>query len=192
MACTGSRCMRPCSGWVKPARAGAEDYSGAMVGWSDFAESAPRIVESFLRRHAASGNLCLLATLRSDGSPRISPMEPKLFEGRLWLMGMPGTLKFRDLARDPRFCLHTATVDTQVTDGDAKLWGVARDVRDTALHQRFAEALFDETGFDLRGSEFDHFYDAELTGGSAVQVADGHLDITIWKPGHAERVIRKH
>ncbi|OOK63921.1 hypothetical protein BZL30_9346 [Mycobacterium kansasii] len=51
--------------------------------------------------------------LRSTGFPRISPMEPHIFENRLLLPGMPGTTKFRDLARDPRFCLHTATVDTQ-------------------------------------------------------------------------------
>jgi hypothetical protein len=47
---------------------------------------------------------------------------------------MPGTAKFRDLARDPRFCLHTATVDTQVKDGDAKVWGLVEDIQDAALH----------------------------------------------------------
>ena len=85
-----------------------------MVDWSDFARQAPRIAEVFVRRHKATGNLCFLATLRSDGYPRISPMEPRIFEGRLVLVGMPNTLKFRDLARDPRFSLHTATVDTHV------------------------------------------------------------------------------
>ncbi len=163
-----------------------------MTTWSEFTEAAPRIAAIFTRRHAATGGLCLLATLRSDGFPRISPIEPRMFEGQLWLVGMPDTTKFRDLGRDPRFCLHTATVDTEVTDGDAKLWGVVHDVPDKALHQRFATALFDETGFDLRGQEFDHFYAAELTGASTVEVGDGHLDVTIWKPGDAERVVRKH
>lgn len=41
-------------------------------------------------------------------------MEPRVFEGQLWLVGMSGTTKFNDLARDPRFCLHTATVDPEV------------------------------------------------------------------------------
>jgi hypothetical protein len=163
-----------------------------MTTWREFTEAAPRIAAVFSRRHAAAGNLCLLATLRSDGFPRISPIEPRVFEGRLWLVGMPGTTKFRDLGRDPRFCLHTATVDPQVTDGDAKLWGVVENVPDTALHQRFATDLFEETGFDLRGQEFDPFYAANLVGASTVQIADGHLDITIWKPGEPERVVRKH
>ncbi len=163
-----------------------------MTTWTQFTQAAPRIAALFSRRHAATGKLCLLGTLRSDGFPRISPVEPRFFEDQLWIIGMPNTMKFRDLARDPRFYLHTATVDTEVKEGDAKLWGVVEDVQDQALHQRFADALFEETGFDLRGREFDHFYRADLTGGSAVQVADGHLDITIWTPGEAERVVRKH
>jgi len=163
-----------------------------MASWNEFAEAAPRIAAIFSRRHAATGNLCMLGTLRSDGFPRISPVEPRFFENQLWIAGMPNTTKFRDLARDPRFCLHTATVDTEVKEGDAKLWGVVDDVQDKALHQRFAQALFDETGFDIRGEEFDHCYRADLTGGSAVEVGDGHMDITIWKPGEPERVVRKH
>lgn len=134
----------------------------------------------------------MLATLRSDGYPRISPVEPGIFEGQLVIVGMPDTMKFRDLDRDPRFCLHTATVDTQVSDGDAKLWGRAHDVRDPALHQRFAAQLYADTGFDLRGQEFNRFHVAEVTGASAVQIADGHLDVTVWKPGEPERVVRKH
>lgn len=163
-----------------------------MTTWKEFAESAPKIAAVFARRHAATGHLCMLGTLRADGFPRISPMEPKIFEDQLWLVGMPNTTKFDDLIRDPRCCLHTATVDTQVQDGDAKLWGVVHDVHDKALHQRFATALFDETGFDLRGQEFDHFFATDITGASAVEVGDGHLDITVWKPGGPERVIRKH
>jgi hypothetical protein len=163
-----------------------------MTTWREFTDAAPRIAALFARRHAATGNLCLLATLRSDGYPRISPIEPRIFEDELWLVGMPGTTKFRDLARDPRFCLHTATVDTEVKEGDAKLWGTVRDVPDPALHQRWAAALFEETGFDLRGQEFDHFYAADLTGASTVEVGGGHMDVTIWKPGRPERVVRKH
>ena len=92
-----------------------------MTTWKAFTASAPAISAIFTRRFAATGNLCMLATLRSDGFPRISPIEPRIFEDQLWIVGMPNTTKFRDLDRDPRFCLHTATVDTHVSDGDAKL-----------------------------------------------------------------------
>jgi hypothetical protein len=163
-----------------------------MTRWSEFTQAAPRIATIFSRRHEATGRLCLMATLRSDGYPRISPLEPWLFEGELLLAGMPGTLKFRDLDRDPRFCLHTATVDTQVSDGDAKLWGVVHHLPDTALHHRLAQAVYEEIGLDLRGQEFDRLFAADLTGASAVEVSDGHMDVTIWKPGRPEQVVRKH
>jgi hypothetical protein len=162
-----------------------------MVAWKDLAEQAPHIAEIFARRHRAAGNLCLLATLRADGSPRISPMEPRILEGQLILVGMPNTNKFRDLERDPRFELHTATVDPHVRDGDAKVWGEARNVQDPDLHARFADDLFEESGFDLRGQAFDPFFVADLIGAASLEPADGHLRITIWKPGEGERVVRK-
>ena len=163
-----------------------------MTTWDEFTAAAPRISAIFARRHRATGNLCLLGTLRSDGFPRISPVEPRMFEGEMWVVGMPGTTKFRDLARDPRFTLHTATVDTQVGDGDAKVWGRVRDVRDPALHRGFAEDLYAESGFDLRGQTFDQFLAADLEGASSVEIVDGHMDVTIWRAGEPERVVRKH
>jgi hypothetical protein len=162
-----------------------------MVTWREFAGEAPRIAEVFVRRHAATANLCLLATLRSDGYPRISPVEPRIVEDQLVIAGMPDTTKFRDLGRDPRFCLHTATVDPQVGDGDAKLWAVAVNLQDQDLHKRFAAQLYEETGMDLRGQVFDPFPVADITGASSIAIEDGQLAITIWRPGEGERVVRR-
>lgn len=162
-----------------------------MVTWEVLAAEAPTIAEVFVRRHRATGLLCMLATIRSDGFPRISPMEPRIFEGELTLVGMPNTTKFRDLSRDPRFCLHTATVDTNVGDGDVKLWGTVTNLQDRGLHGRFADQVFQEIGLDLRGQDLDPFYVARLTGASALAYTDNQLVITIWKPGQGERVVRK-
>ena len=163
-----------------------------MARWSEFTGLAPRIADTFTRRHAATGGLCMLGTLRADGFPRISPMEPRFFEGDLWIGGMPGTAKFNDLVANQRFTLHTATVDSYVGDGDAKVWGTVQDILDESLHQRFAEHLYAETGFDLRGQTFDHFFRADVVGAASVRVGDGHLDVTTWRTGRPERVIRKH
>ena len=159
--------------------------------WAEFVAEAPAIAKIFTRRHRATGSLCLLATTRSDGFPRISPMEPRIFEGELWLPGMPGTTKFADLLRDPRFCLHTATVDTRLADGDAKLWGLAHECADGARRERFVEDLVEDTGLDLRGEEF-AFFGTKITGASAIELRDERLDVTVWKPGHPERVVPKH
>ncbi|WP_227982080.1 pyridoxamine 5'-phosphate oxidase family protein [Nocardia spumae] len=163
-----------------------------MTSWTEFAGVAPRVSAIFSRRHAAAGNLCLLGTTRRDGYPRISPIEPRLFEGQLWLVGMPGTVKFADLGRDPRFCLNTATVDPEVGDGDAKLWGVVYQVDDVDLRRRWADALYTDTGFDLRGQRLEPFFAADITGAAAVEVRDGHMDVVIWKPSSGETVVRKH
>jgi hypothetical protein len=162
-----------------------------VATWAELATEAPMIAAIFERRHKATGNLCLLATIRSDGAPRISPMEPRILDGQLVLVGMPETLKFRDLDRDPRFELHTATIDPHVADGDAKVWGRARNLQDLDFHARFAEDLFEKSGFDLRGQRFDPFYVADLEGASSLVVDGNELVITIWSPGEGERVVRK-
>lgn len=162
-----------------------------MVTWKVFADESPHIAEIFKRRHSATGNLCMLGTIRSDGYPRISPVEPNIFEDHLVVVGMPGTTKFRDLGRDPRFCLHTATVDTHVSDGDAKLWADAVNLQDADLHKRFLDDLFERTGFDLRGEVFDPFFVADIVGASSVELIDQQLVITIWKPGEGEQRVSK-
>ncbi|MFC7625340.1 pyridoxamine 5'-phosphate oxidase family protein [Microlunatus sp. GCM10028923] len=82
-----------------------------MTTWQEFAAAAPRVSSIFARRHQQADRLCLLGTLRSDGYPRISPVEPCIFEGQLVIAGMPGTTKFLDLNRDPRFTLHNSIDD---------------------------------------------------------------------------------
>lgn len=149
------------------------------------------MADLFVRRHQAAGNLCLIATLRSDGYPRISPMEPRICDGHLVMVGMADTTKFDDLDRDPRFCLHTATIDPNLTDGDVKLWARVVNHRDEELRRSFTDSLLEDTGMDLRSEELDPFYVADLTGASSIVLEDQELVITIWKPGEPERVVRK-
>ena len=52
-----------------------------------------------------------IATLRADGSPRISGIEVAFEDGELVFGSMPDARKGADLRRDPRFALHSATVD---------------------------------------------------------------------------------
>lgn len=158
--------------------------------FEEFTRAAPTIAEVFVRRHRATTSLCLLGTIRADGSPRISPMEPRIVGDHLVMVGMPGTRKYRDLERDPRFCLHTGTVDPQLTDGDAKLWGRVVDRPDPDLHERFLQQMFEETGYDMRDETFDPFYVADLTSASSIALVDGkRLEATIWKAGEEERVV---
>jgi hypothetical protein len=164
-----------------------------MTTWTEFADAAPETAAVFLRRLEATG-MALLATLRRDGSPRISPLEPLVADGRLWLGSMPGSTKSADLRRDPRCCLHSATEDKEVKDGDAKLWGNAVEALDDGERRAFVAAVKEATGNDLDAMPggFDLCW-VDVTAASAVQLgADGqHLRITAWEAGGAERVIER-
>lgn len=161
-----------------------------MAPWSEFTATAPFIADVFNRRMAAADCLCLLATLRSDGFPRISPMEPRAFEDQLWLAGMPGTQKFLDLDRDPRFALHIATADSHAPEGDAKIWGTVENVRDRKLHARFADFILAESGYRIQRRQ-DHFFKLDVRGAASVTHEDGHMYITQWHDGHPETRVRK-
>src|SRR5256885_14815302 len=100
-----------------------------MVAWRTLEQMVPELASLVRERFDAFG-LGLLATLRRDGSPRISGIEPLFTDDELWLGMMPKSLKALDLFRDGRFSLHSATTDKQVTNGDARVSGVALDVSD--------------------------------------------------------------
>jgi hypothetical protein len=167
-----------------------------MAAWTQFADEAPEIAEMAERRLAATG-LFMLATLRHDGFPRISPVEPvlagdrlALHDGKLWLGMMIGSTKSRDLKRDGRCSLHTATADKQVSQGDVKLWGTATAVTDHDTLARFSDDIFESVGFRFEVGSFDAF-DIDLLGASSVSVADDVLYVKTWKPGKGVSVSEK-
>jgi hypothetical protein len=164
-----------------------------MATWTQFEKEAPETEGVFRRRLEATG-LGLLATLRRDGFPRISPLEPLVHGGEIWLGMMPGSTKSRDLQRDPRCCLHSATEDKDVKEGDAKVWGEGRSVTDPSAIAGYLAGWKTVSEFDPSEAPggFD-LWQLDLTGASAVQLgADGqHLRITVWTPGQPERVVER-
>ena len=70
----------------------------------------------------------ILATLRADGAPRVSGIESAFAEGQLWLAGMPRSVKFADLRRDPRMALHSGSDEPDTFTADAKVSGRAVEV----------------------------------------------------------------
>jgi hypothetical protein len=61
-----------------------------------------------------------LATLRADGSPRISGIECEFTDTDLRFGSMAGARKGADLERDPRFALHGPTFHPE--EGKEKEW----------------------------------------------------------------------
>ena len=160
-----------------------------MSSWTDFNHDAPDLAARVRKRFEAHG-LGLLATLRADGSPRINGIEPVLSDDGVWLGMMPDSLKSRDLRRDPRLALHSATVDKAVTEGDARISGRAIWVDDPAVFARFGVEFETASGQPVPPGPFD-LWEVDVTEVTIVQPAGDHLDIEVWTPDGGHRVIER-
>ena len=150
-----------------------------MASFSDVEAAEPEFaarVRAALDAHRHK----VLATLRADGSPRVSGIEMQFVEGEPWLAGMPGSVKFSDLRRDPRFALHGGSADPDDFTADAKFSGRATEVTDADGRRRFSAAAGvpdDPAAFDLFRVDLDQVV---LTALNEEKTA---LVITSWRPG---------
>jgi hypothetical protein len=115
-----------------------------MTAWHDVERAEPefaRRVRALFDAHKHK----TIATLRADGSPRISGIEAVFESGELVFGSMPNARKGVDLRRDPRFALHSATIDPVEGSeaqwpGEAKISGRAISVgpiTEGAVGERF-------------------------------------------------------
>jgi Pyridoxamine 5'-phosphate oxidase len=103
---------------------GGPEHTVAMVAWADVERAEPEFAAR-VRRLFDAGRHKTIATLRADGSPRISGIECEFADGELTFGSMPGARKGADLRRDPRFALHGPTVHP-VTGKEAEWPGEAK------------------------------------------------------------------
>ena len=102
-----------------------------MATWRQFSEEAPELAAAVRARLEATKHH-VLATLRADGSPRVSGTEVDFHADDLTLGSMWEAVKARDLQRDGRFAIHANPGDGSLAGGDAKVAGVAVEVGDDA------------------------------------------------------------
>lgn len=100
-----------------------------MASWSEIEADAPDLAARARALFDAHVHKTL-ATVRRDGSPRISGTEVRFAHGDLCIGSMGQALKARDLQRDPRFTLHSGSDDPPAWQGDAKVAGRAEEVHD--------------------------------------------------------------
>jgi hypothetical protein len=150
-----------------------------MTSWDAFAIEAPELAAA-VQRSFSVGKHKVMATLRSDGSPRVSGTEVPLFDGDLWLGSMPGARKAKDLQRDPRVAIHSPTVDETMAGGDAKLSGRAVEVTDPATFAAFVKHLDEEHG--QNPPEPFHLFRVEIDEVVCTRVDGDHLVIDSWHP----------
>jgi hypothetical protein len=151
-----------------------------VASWEQFAAAEPEFSER-VRARFMERKHSTLATLRRDGSPRISGTEVAFKGGELLLGMMAGSMKARDVRRDPRLALHSPTEDPPKGDpsswpGEAKLAGRAIEV---TKPDRADEG---------------HWFRLEITEVVHIRVGEppDHLMIESWHPerGFEQRVRR--
>ena len=150
-----------------------------MATWKDVEQAEPEWAAR-VRRLFDAGRHKTIATLRSDGSPRISGIECEFADGELRFGSMPGALKGADLKRDPRFALHGPTFHP--VEGKEAEWPGEEKIAGRAV---FAGPLGD-------GPEGDLF----LAGISEVVVtrlnpAATLLVVESWTPNRGLRVVER-
>jgi hypothetical protein len=154
-----------------------------MARWSEVEREVPELV-AIAREFLDAGVHKTLATLRRDGSPRISGTEIVLRDGDLWFGSMWQALKARDLQRDPRFALHSPSVDPPAWRGDAKLSGRVEEVTDPEMVARLNEGAPPGPS---------HLFRADVTELSVVRPAEGgdSLLVESWHEGRGVRRVER-
>jgi predicted pyridoxine 5'-phosphate oxidase superfamily flavin-nucleotide-binding protein len=156
------------------------------VHWDEFARACPEIAEHATERFRRQ-ELCMLGTLRADGSPRISPCELDFAAGHLILGMMWQSRKALDLLRDPRCVLHTCTTDRMGTEGDAKIYGRAIDVRDPATRQTYRDTVKERIDWAPDEPNF-HAFAVDVESAGFITFAEPKIVIA-WDPGRGTRLL---
>ncbi|MEU8099290.1 pyridoxamine 5'-phosphate oxidase family protein [Streptomyces rubiginosohelvolus] len=157
--------------------------SSAPLSWGGFATAEPDFAGTAQRRFRLYKHH-VLATLRKDGSPRVTGLEADFRFGELLLGMMPDSRKALDLRRDPRFALHANPgPDAEMNDGDVRVSGRAVEITDPEVIARFIEEATPPEPF--------HLFRAELTEVVRIGLDNDELVIQSWRPGQPLRTVRR-
>jgi hypothetical protein len=150
-----------------------------MATWQDVEQAAPefaRRVRALFEAHRHK----TIATVRADGGPRISGIEASFQDGRLTFGSMPRARKSADLHRDPRFALHSATVDP--VEGAEAQWPGEAKISGRALA---AGPIVDGPEGDLFRADIDEVVHTHLNEAASALVVEW------WTPAHGLRRVER-
>jgi hypothetical protein len=155
-----------------------------MPSWKEFEAAAPELAAQVRERLDAHTHKTI-ATIRRDGSPRISGTETTFRDGELWIGSMWQARKAHDLQRDPRFALHSGSDEPLSWKGDAKLAGVAEEIADPERVQ--------EINGDSAPPGPSHLFRLDLREVSTVGLNDERnaIVIRVWTPDRGVRTIER-
>ncbi|MDA0265150.1 MAG: pyridoxamine 5'-phosphate oxidase family protein [Chloroflexi bacterium] len=149
--------------------------------WQEFAQQEPELAALGQERLDRNG-LVLLATLRKNGWPRISPVEPLFFNGQLYLGMMWRSRKALDLLRDARCSIHNAVSDRLASEGEFKVYGRAVEVTDTAERQSYIKAMSEKIDLPSGDMEF-HCFAIDMDSAAANTLVGEEFKHKVWHAG---------
>jgi len=157
--------------------------------WSDIEDAQPRLASVGRARLIDSG-VVLVGTVRRDGAARISPVEPLIMDGDLWLSMMWQSAKARDLQRDPRILVHSIVTTRDGGEGEFKVRGTAREEGDPAVQRRYADTVTASLGWNPQPGRF-HLFAVDIRQVSFLSYDDatGDQHVAMWPP--AREFIRR-
>lgn len=160
------------------------------MDWGEFEAQAPKLAE-LGQKLIEKDQLVLIGTIRRDGSPRISPVEPDITNGRLYLGMIWGSFKALDLLRDPRCTVHCLVHDRMASEGEFKLFGRSIAISDPDEEALYRQALFERIGWEPGDTPF-HLFAIDIEGASSFITEDESRLATIWRAGQPIRTIRQY
>ena len=148
--------------------------------WDDFTREAPELAALGEERLRAR-ELCLVGTLRANGWPRITPVEPDFVDGELMLGMMWRSPKALDLLRDPRLVVHSVVTRRDGDEGDFKLYGRARQIDDPELRARYRATIKERIDWEPEEPGY-HLFAVEVESAGFVTFAPDDRYGLAWDP----------
>jgi hypothetical protein len=155
-----------------------------VASWSEVEAEAPELAGR-ARAFLDANKHKTLATLRRDGSPRISGTEVEIADGEVWLGSMWKAVKALDLRRDPRFAVHSGSEDPdRGWEGDAKFAGTVEEIEDAELKEA--------RGGGAGGGPY-HLFRADITELVVVRLSESRDQLLIesWHEGRGYSSLRR-
>ena len=150
---------------------GASSEAGST--WEVFTTDAPELARR-VRARFTSNLHHVIGTLRPNGAPRLSGTEVDIGPDGVRIGMMAGSRKLADVRRDPRVEVHSAPLEENLAEGDAKLAGRLVEV-DSGEPEHAGAGRFELV--------------LELV--SLVRVDGDELVFATWQPGRGERQTRR-
>ena len=156
--------------------------------WKDFAEAAPDLAQR-LREQFEGAGIVLVGTVRADGAPRISPVEPVFEAGQLYLDMMWHSRKALDLLRDARLEVHAPPPDRNAPQ--YKLYGRVIETIDEQELRHFAAVALKRFGWEPYPRH--HLFRVDVEGAAWISYGedapDGYMRVRAWdlRRGYVEQ-----